>query len=69
MSYKAKESALPVFTTDTMEDAEYLRILTCRHMWDGRWVMSLSEFVKSDVSTLPAVTGKLEEFYTRYKER
>jgi hypothetical protein len=63
-----KPDALPVYGVNSFSDGEMLIVTTCRLMWvDERYVYSGPEFVKDEVSSIHAVTAKLDEIYERWQ--
>jgi hypothetical protein len=58
--------ALPFFTTDTVEEAESMRVLMCRLHYDGRYIAN--EF-GGCVTDIPKLAAEFEKHYERMKSR
>lgn len=64
----AAAGSLPVFSTDTHEEAESLQVYHCRLARDGSGVYFLNE-PPADVLALEQVTNMLRATYTRDKSK
>lgn len=59
------KSALPVYSVDTVEEAEALQIRFCRKGYDGKYYWT--DFPESDVDALKDVTAALDAAYRKMK--
>lgn len=59
--------SLPVFSVNTLEEAEDLKLLCCRRTYppDSRYVINVESGFNGDVKSLDDVATYLEERYER----
>lgn len=58
-------SGMPVWWGDDLEEMRHIVLTIGRQMWNGMYQCSLPDFTKDDVSTLSAVTKRIEEIVGR----
>jgi hypothetical protein len=61
-------SALPVFSVDSVEDAESLKILCCRKLYqERRYVLNVESGFANSIETMDSATIYLARAYERMK--
>lgn len=57
--------AIPVYSTNTVEEAEALITRTCRLMWDGKTMVFSMPWRAGTIEGLQDVTDTLDRLYRR----